>query len=424
MPTIDRETTRKFLHRFRRLIGTITLGVIAGLIAWGIGEYMTRPSPEYRIAVVASERDEIWEDLAEGIKHFEELEREKLKRLRIKLAILDYEGSFQDPEEQAKQLMEDPHVLGIVLSMTSTEASQLLDHYQGNKPVLLARATNPHLTLYDNVFRLPPNDKKQVATLTQFLRDRHKDIVRRGDTSTKIAIFRDYRNETYAGYIADNVRENLDRWIVSTGAEDIRVIVDGEIGGHNLGVHVSSDFAQNIKPNLLLYAGNGRSLLPLIHQAASFAGSLATLVLTEGCVHSRFLTLAQGSFHEAYATFPALPDEERYSRRSPRRPSKWENEPSYRPYGYDAIAILIEANRAGAIERGSSEKEAETRVIKSDELVESLKQLHFQGMAGNYSFKNGENTEGRFHVYRAVFDEATSSWLWKHSPSDCPFAIS
>ncbi len=257
---IDPKTGRKVFQRLGGLGKAMVLGVITSLLVIGVRGQIIKMwdwivHPTYRIVVVATDTDEIWQDLRSGVKYFEEEEEARLKRLRIDIEIRNHEGNLPRAQEYAKQLMEDRHVLGIVLAGTTTQAEELLEHFRGSKPVLLARATNPHLTLYDNFFRLPPSDEKQVLTITQFIRDRHKHIVQEGDNITKIAILRDYANQTYAQYIADKVREKLDGLVVSGGAEGIKVVVDGEIGGRNIGVHISSDFAEKIKPNLIFYAG-------------------------------------------------------------------------------------------------------------------------------------------------------------------------
>ncbi len=269
------------------------------------------------------------------------------------------------------------------------------------------------------MFRLPPNDKRQVEALTQFAKLHWSQP---GIPTTKIVIFRDHTNENYARYIADNVRDKLDQLNLSMGADEdgnmkIQIVADGEIAAHNEGIHISSDFVGHIKPDVVFYAGNGHRLLPLIHQAANFGGWLPVLVLTDGSVNSEFLQLAQGKFQEAFATFPVFPEEERYSKSRPDRPSGWSDSPSYKPYGYDALAVLLDAIRETDPRKVIDEK---TKVPTAGRLVEGLKRIDYPGLAGNYSFKNGENTEGRFHVYHAVRDGPANSWRWEHSSRDCP----
>jgi len=410
---LDSNFSRKFGRWGVGVVGAIVLSLLSAFIFEKLREV-----GEYRVAVVGIDVDRIWEDIKEGVAEYKVHHREALEELKIKLSLINHEGNLVEARERAKQLMEDRRVLAVILAGTSSEVEQLLEDYRGEKPVLLARATNPHLNLSHNMFQLPPNDSKQVEALTNFARLRWSQANQR---DTKIAIFRDATNETYASYLGDNVREMLDRLIGSTEADEdqgVRIIVDGWIGGHDHGIHISSEFVDQMRPDLIFYAGNGQSLLPLIHQAAGFANWSPTLVLTNGSVDSEFLRLARGRFKEAYATFPVSPEEESFSKSRPARPSTWEDEPSYKPYGYDALGLLLDAIRQLNPDKAIDEK---STVPAAARLVEALERIDYEGIAGNYGFRNGENTEGRFHVYRAVRDGST--WRWQHSPPDCPVTI-
>lgn len=399
------------------ILGSIVLSV-SGAVTYEVIKYYIERAGQREIVVVGIEEDKIWEDIREGVEKYSEQHGSTLNDLNIKVRLINHEGDIIEAQEKAQQLMADGRVVAVVLGGTSSQVEGLLEYFRGKKPVLLVRATNPHLNLSDNMFQLPPNDRKQVEALTGFARLHWYQLMQ---TNTRIAIFRDQTNETYAGYLGDSVRKMLDRLIASTEAppgQEVRVVVDGWIG-HDPGIHISSEFVDQMQPDLIFYAGNGRSLLPLIHQAAGFPNwRPPTLVLTNGSVDSGFLTLAGGRFDKAYATFPVCPEQECSK---PQGPSSWEDEPSYKSYGYDSLALLLDAIRKTDPDREFGEN---TKVPSVSRLVEALAVIDYEGIAGNYGFnKNGENTEARFHVYRAVHDNPSSAWRWEHAPSDCPVVM-
>jgi hypothetical protein len=399
------------------VIGSIIVSVL-GAVTYEVIKHNIQRAGQREIVVVGIDEDKIWEDIREGVEEYSEQHESTLNNLNTKVRLINHEGDLAEAQEKAQQLIADGRVVAVVLGGTSSQVEGLLEYFRGKKPVLLVRATNPHLNLSDNMFQLPPNDGKQVSALTDFARLHWYQLMQ---TNTRIAIFRDQTNETYAGYLGDNVRQMLDRLIASTEAspgQEVRVVVDGWIG-HDPGIHISSEFVDQMQPDLIFYAGNGRSLLPLIHQAAGFPNwTPPTLILTNGSVDSGFLTLAGGRFDEAYATFPVCPEEECSK---PKRPSSWEDEPSYKPYGYDSLALLLEAIRKTDPDKELTEN---TEVPSGGRLVEALAVIDYEGLAGNYGFnKNGENTEARFHVYRAVPDNSPGAWRWEHSPSDCPVVM-
>jgi ABC-type branched-subunit amino acid transport system substrate-binding protein len=406
---------------FPRTLGRWVVGVVGAMVLSLLSAFIyenIHEAGQYRIAVVGIDVDRMWEDIKEGVEEYKLRHREALQELNIQVSLINHKGHSAEAQERAKQLMEDRRVLAVIFAGNSSQAEELLQNYRGEKSVLLVRATNPHLNLSHNMFRLPPNDTKQVEALTDFARLRWSQA---NEANTRIAIFRDATNETYASFLGDNLREMLDRLIASTEADEdrgIRVVVDGWIGGRDHGIHISSEFVDQMQPELIFYAGNGRSLLPLIHQAAGFTNWSPTLVLTDGSVDSEFLRLAQGRFREAYATFPVSPKEESFSKSRPSRPSTWEDEPSYKPYGYDALGLLLDAIRQM---NPSKEIDEKSTVPAAARIAEALERIDYEGIASNYGFRNGENTEGRFHVYRAVRDGLT--WRWEHSPSDCPVTI-
>jgi hypothetical protein len=400
------------------VLGSIVLSVL-GAVTYEVIKYRIERAGQREIVVVGIDEDNIWEDIREGVEEYKEQHGSTLKDLNIKVRLINHGGDLVEAQEKAQQLMANGRVVAVVLGGTSSQVERLVEHFRGKKPVLLVQATNPHLNLSGNTFRLLPNDKKQVEALTDFARLRWYQLTQ---TDTKIAIFRDETNTNYAGYLGDEVREMLDRLIASSEAppgRGVRVVADGWIGGHNAGIYISLEFVNQIRPDLIFYAGNGRSLLPLIQQAAGFPNwPLPTLVLTNGSVDSEFLTLAEGRFHEAYATFPVCPEEECLK---PKGPSSWEDEPSYKPFGYDSLALLLDAIRKTDPDKELTEN---TKVPSASRLVEALARIDYEGIAGNYGFnKNGENTEARFHVYRAVPDNSPRAWRWEHSPSDCPVVM-
>lgn len=398
------------------IIGTITLGVISTFVWIVIQQWLVK-----EIVIVGIDENRSWQDIKEGVKEYKAQHEQVFKDLGFKVRLINHEGNLLEAQEEAQQLMADGRIVAVVLGGTSSQVETLLQYYRGEKPVLLAISTNPHLDLSDNVFRLPPNDKKQVDALTQFAKLHWSQP---GRQQTKIMILRDHTNETYSRYVADNVRDNLDQLNLSIGADQdgnmrIQIVADGEIAGHNQGVHVSADFVQSVKPDVIFYAGNGHRLLPFIHQTADFGGRLPVLVLTSGSVNSEFLQLAEGRFQAAFATFPLFPKEGWAAPTRPDWPDGWGDSPSYKPYGYDSLALLLDAIRE--LNR-QEELDEETKVPTADRLVEGLNHIDYQGLAGNYSFKNGENTEGQFHIYHAVNDGPPDSWHWEHSSSDCPQA--
>jgi ABC-type branched-subunit amino acid transport system substrate-binding protein len=411
---------KKFARRvggvIATIIGTVILGVLSTVVWIWIQDWFVK-----EIVIVGVDENRSWKDIKEGVKEYREQHEQILEELKIKVRLVNHEGNLLEAQKEAQQLMADGRVVAVVLGGTSSQVETLLKYYRGEKPVLLAVSSNPHLALSDNVFRLPPNDKKQVDALTQFAKLHFSQPIER---QTKIMILRDHSNETYSRYVADNVRDNLDQLNLSIGADQdgnmrIQIVADGEIAGHNEGIHVSADFVQSIRPDVIFYAGNGHRLLPLIHQAADFGGWLPVLALTNGSVNSEFLQLAEGRFQAAYATFPLFPKEGWAAPGRPDWPDGWGDSPSYKPYGYDALALLLDAIREM---NSQNEIDKETKVPTADQLVEGLKHVDYQGLAGNYSFKNGENTEGQFHIYHAVNGGPPDFWHWEHSSSDCPQA--